>query len=387
VPELEALVSEQPLRERPRAQLMLALYRAGRQAEALQTYQDARRTLVDELGVEPSAALQELQASILRQERTLAPVAKPEPTPRLPAQPTPFLGRTHELAEIVKLLQCADLRLLTLTGAGGSGKTRLALRAAAEVAPDYPDGVFWVPLASLRDRALIPASIAQALAIRDERGLAAGIGERRLLLVLDNCEHLLAGAPMLGELLSACPNLKLLATSREPLHLSGEREYLVPTLAEDEAVELFRRRAYAAGPEQAVVAICRHLDCLPLAIELAAARTKILSPETLLERLDKRLPLLRGGPRDAPERQRTLEATIAWSHDLLSPGEKTLFARLAVFAGGCTLEPAEQVCDADLDGLQSLVEKNLVGRDGARFAMLGNDPRIRRRGAERKPHG
>jgi predicted ATPase/DNA-binding SARP family transcriptional activator len=371
VPELEALVQAHPLRERLRAQLMLALYRAGRQADALAAYQAARRTLVDELGVEPSPALQELQGAILRQEPALTPAPRPEPTAtRLPAQPTPFLGRARELAEVVALLQRADLRLLTLTGAGGSGKTRLALRAATEVAPDYPDGVCWVPLASLRDPTLVPASVAQAVAVKDERELAAWIGERRLLLLLDNCEHLLAAAPGLARLLSACPNLKLLATSREPLHLAGEREYLVPTLAEQDALELFRQRAHTAEPQQTVLAICRRLDCLPLAIELAAARTKLLPPEALLQRLDRRLPLLTGGPRDAPERQRTLEATIKWSYDLLDDSEQRLLGRLAVFAGGCTLAAAEQVCDADLDTLQALVEKNLLRRDSDRFSIL-----------------
>jgi predicted ATPase/predicted nucleic acid-binding protein len=227
-----------------------------------------------------------------------------------------------------------------------------------------------VPLATLRDPALVPANIAHALAISDEQRLADSIGERRLLLLVDNCEHLLSAMPALGALLSACPNLKLLTTSREPLHLAGEREYVVPTLAENEAVALFRLRAHAAEPEPAVRAICRRLDCLPLAVELAAARTKLLPPEALLQRLEKRLPLLTGGPRDAPERQRTLEATIAWSYDLLGEGEQRLFARLSVFAGGCTLDAAEQVCHADLDTLQSLVEKNMLRRDGDRFTML-----------------
>jgi predicted ATPase/DNA-binding SARP family transcriptional activator len=371
IAELEMHVRQYPLRERLRAQLMLALYRAGRQADALAAYQAARQTLVDELGVEPSPELRELQASILRQDASLSALAaRPTASARLPAQPTPFLGRTRELAEIVALLQRADSRLLTLTGAGGSGKTRLAVRAAAEVAADYPDGVSWVPLAELRDPALVPARIAQALAIKDERELAERIGERRLLLLLDNCEHVLAAAPALAQLLVACPSLKLLTTSREPLHLAGEREYLVPMLREQDAVALFQQRAHAAEPEEAVLKICRRLDCLPLAVELAAARTKLLSPQALLERLERRLPLLTGGPRDAPERQRTLEATIGWSYDLLRDSEQRLFARLAVFAGGCTLDAAERVCEATLDTLQSLVNKNLLRADGRRFHML-----------------
>jgi predicted ATPase/DNA-binding SARP family transcriptional activator len=370
VAELEALVAEQPLRERLRAQLMLAFYRSGRQAEALEAYQAARRMLVEELGVEPSPALQELQGAILRQEPGLAPAPRPEARTRLPAQPTPFLGRTRELVEVVALLQRADVRLLTLSGAGGSGKTRLALRAAAEVAADYPDGVWWVPLAGLRDPALVPATIAQALNIKHEEQLAARVGDQRLLVLLDNCEHLLASAPALGELLSLCPNLNVLATSREPIHLAAEREYLVPTLREWEALELFRQRAYAAQPEDAVLTICRRLDCLPLAVELAAARTKLLPPKALLQRLDNAVPLLTGGPRDAPERQRTLEATIAWSYDLLNESEQRLFANLAVFPGGCTLESAEQVAQADLDVLQSLVDKNMLCCSEQRFWML-----------------
>jgi predicted ATPase/DNA-binding SARP family transcriptional activator len=370
VPELETLVEQYPLRERLRAQLMLALYRAGRQAEALGAYQAARRTLVEELGVEPGPALQELQGAILRQEPSLVAAPRPQPTSQLPVPPTPFLGRARELAEIVALLERADLRLLTLIGVGGCGKTRLALRAATEVAPEYPDGVWWVPLAGLRDPALVPASIAQALGIEDEQKLGGRIGERRLLLLLDNFEHVVEAAPALAALLSACPNLNVLATSREPLDLAGEREYLVPALADHEAVHLFRQRAHASEPAEAVLAICRRLDCLPLAVELAAARTKLLPPEALLQRLERRLPLLTGGPRDAPERQRTLEATIAWSYDLLNESERRLFSHLGVFVGGCTLAAAEEVCEADLDTLQSLVDKNLLRCEGERYHML-----------------
>jgi predicted ATPase/DNA-binding SARP family transcriptional activator len=370
VAELEALVTEQPFRERFRRQLMLALYRCDRQTEALEVYEDARRTMVEELGVEPGAALRELHGSILRQEPALIPRLEPARKTRLPAQPTPFLGRRREVAEVVALLQRYEIRLLTLTGAGGSGKTRLALRVAGEVAGDYPDGVFWVPLASLREPALVSASIAQALSIEDEAELASGIGERRLLLLLDNFEHVVKAAPKLSELLSVCPNLNMLATSREPLHLAGEREYVVPTLADEEAVELFHQRAHVSEPEEAVLAICRRLDCLPLAVELAAARTKLLPPEALLQRLEQRLPLLVGGPRDAPERQRTLEATIAWSYDLLNENEQRLLTHLTVFAGGCTLDAAEQVCQADLDTVQALVDKNLLRREGERYYML-----------------
>jgi predicted ATPase/DNA-binding SARP family transcriptional activator len=381
VAELEALAREHPLRERLRGQLMLALYRSGRQADALAAYQEARRTLVDELGLAPSRELQELEKAILRQDPALGaptPVQERRRHSNLPAQPTSFLGRKRELAEVLSLLARDEVRLLTLTGAGGSGKTRLALEAAGQVAADYPDGVCWVPLAALRDPALVLDSIGQALGTQQEP--VVRLADKHMLLLLDNFEHLPAAVPHVAELTAACPGLKLLVTSRERLHLACEREYLVPTLAENEAVELFRHRAQVAEPEQAVLAICGRLDCLPLAVELAAARTKLLPPETLLQRLDKRLPLLTGGPRDAPSRQRTLEAAIAWSYDLLNESERRLFARLAVFAGGCTLAAAEQVCDADLDTLQSLVDKNLVRREGERYQMLET---IREYAAER----
>jgi predicted ATPase/DNA-binding SARP family transcriptional activator len=390
VGELEGLVAQHPLRERLRSQLMLALYRSGRQADALRVYREGRETLVEELGLEPSEPLQRLERAILVHDPALeAPAGltrtKEPETPggrdeqsNLPVQPTSFLGRERELADVLSLLARDEVRLLTLTGAGGSGKTRLALEAAGMAADDFQNGVCWIPLAALRDPGLVRDSIGQALGTQQE--LAQHLADKHMLLLLDNFEHLPAAAPRVAELAAACPKLKLLVTSRERLHLAGEREYLVPTLAEHEAVELFRQRAQAAEPEQAVLAICRRLDCLPLAVELAAARAKLLPPEALLQRLDKRLPLLTGGPRDAPERQRTLEAAIAWSYDLLNESERRLFARLAVFAGGCTLAAAEQVCDADLDTLQSLVDKNLVRREGERYQMLET---IREYAAER----
>jgi predicted ATPase/class 3 adenylate cyclase len=290
----------------------------------------------------------------------------------LPVPATPFLGRERELQEVSALLADESTRLLTLTGAGGSGKTRLAAQAAADVSELYPDGVFWVGLAALRELALVSSTIAQVLGATDE--LAAHVGSMRMLLLLDNLEHLMPAAPGLARLLAACPNLNLLVTSREPLHLSGEREYAVLPLRERDAVSLFQERVRAAGLALAtngeVAEICRRLDHLPLAIELAAARVKVLPPALLLERLEQRLPLLTGGARDLPERQRTLRATLSWSYDLLVPQEQRLFARLAVFAGGCTLEAAEEVCGADLDTLQSLVEKSLLRHTDGRFWML-----------------
>jgi len=283
----------------------------------------------------------------------------------LPRPASSFVGREKEVLEVISLLR-AGARLLTLTGAGGSGKTRLAIEAAAELVPDYRNGVFWVGLAPLRDRALVSDTIAQTLGAKDS--LAAHIGDRELLLLLDNFEQLVDAAPELSLLLAACPNLRLLVTSRELLRVRGEVEYAVPPLAQPEAVELFCARS-RLDPDETIAELCRRLDHLPLAVELAAARTGVLSPVQILQRLSQRLDLLKGG-RDAEARQATLRATIEWSYDLLSREEKGLFARLAVFAGGCTLEAAEQVTEADLDILQLLVDKNLLGPTQERFRML-----------------
>jgi predicted ATPase len=291
----------------------------------------------------------------------------------LPIPPTPLVGRGQELADLLRLIREERARLVTVTGPGGIGKTRVALEAASELVGEFPHGVWFVDLSALRDPALVLPSVASATGAKG--GLAEHVGDRETLIVLDNLEQVTGAAPELARLLSVCPRLVLLVTSREPLRVGGEREYPLRPLADEPAVELFRERARSAVPELAaeygeLVELCRRLDGLPLAIELAAARTKLLSPAKLLERLEQRLPLLAGGRRDVPERQRTLRATIQWSYELLGEDEQTLFARLAVFAGGFALEAAEEVCEADLDTLESLVQKSLVGHDEDRFTML-----------------
>ncbi len=293
----------------------------------------------------------------------------------LPRPASSFVGRERELEDLLARV-ASGARLLTLTGPGGSGKTRLALEAGASLVPDYKAGVFWVGLASLRDPALVVETISQTLGAND--GLADHIGERELLVLLDNLEQVIAAAPELSTLLSACPNLQLIATSRELLRVQGEIEFAVPPLAEPEAVGLFCERAQV-DPSEEIAELCARLDSLPLAVELAAARAKAVSPAQMLERLSQRLDLLKGG-RDADPRQQTLRTTIEWSYDLLSDDEKQLFRRLSVFAGGCTLEAAETVAGATLDSLQSLVEKSLLRFSTERYSMLET---IRQFAAER----
>ncbi len=293
----------------------------------------------------------------------------------LPRPASSFIGREREREDVVRELR-DGARLLTLTGPGGSGKTRLALEAASELVPAYKAGVFWVGLAALRESSLVTETISQTLGAKD--GLAAHIGEREMLLLLDNLEQVIEAAPELATLLTACPNLTLLCTSRELLRVRGEVEYHVPPLASSEAVTLFCERS-RLEPSEEIAELCARLDDLPLAVELAAARTKALSPAHILERLSQRLDLLKGG-RDAEARQQTLRATIAWSYDLLSEGEQPVFRALSVFAGGCRLDAAEEVAGADLDTLQSLVEKSLLRFSNERYWMLET---IREYAAER----
>jgi predicted ATPase/class 3 adenylate cyclase len=284
----------------------------------------------------------------------------------LPVQPNPLVGRTAELAALQRLL--GTTRLLTLVGAGGSGKTRLALQLAADVSDEFEDGAFWVSLAGVRDPALVVPAAAAAIGADDD--LARHIGDRRMLLLLDNIEQVIECAPEIAALLASTPNLKLIATGREPLRIAAEREYELLPMVESEAVELFRERAHETEPTDVVRAICRRLDSLPLAIELAAARTKLLPPAEILARLDRALPLLTTGPRDAPERQRTLRATVEWSYELLDPAARDAFQKLAVFAGGWSLEAAEAVVGVSVDDLGGLVARSLVQRTGDRYSML-----------------
>ncbi len=311
----------------------------------------------------------------------------------LPTQPTALIGRRRELLELQALLMRADVRLLTLTGPGGTGKTRLALQLAADLLERFPHGVWFVNLAALNDSALVLPAVAQTLAVEEESGrplaetLAEQLAGKESLLVLDNFEQVADAAESLAALLGRTGAIKVLVTSRASLNVRAEHEYGVPALLDDEALALFAERARASRPtfsidgnRHVVAEICRRLDHLPLAIELAAARIKLLPERALLERLDERLKVLTGGARDLPARQQTLRAAIDWSFDLLSADEQSLFRRLSAFAGGRTLEAIEAVCNPDsvLDVLEivaSLVDKSLLRQEESetghpRFVML-----------------
>ncbi|MEV5207350.1 BTAD domain-containing putative transcriptional regulator [Micromonospora sp. NPDC053740] len=396
IAELRELVVAHPLRERSRGQLMRALAALGRPAEALAEFEDARHTLAEQLGVDPSAELAAIHLAVLRgAERGPAEAV-------LPSQLTTFVGREEELKRVGDLL--GERRLVTLTGPGGAGKTRLAIEAAGRV-----DGeVRFVELAGLADGSDVPQAVLSALGLRDaglrapaEAGwqttdrLVEALAERRLLLVLDNCEHVLVDAARLAaRLLSACPALRVLATSREPLGLAGEAlcplsGLAVPPLGasaldadEYAAVGLFVQRAVDVAPDftvtpvnvEMVLRICRSLDGLPLAIELAAARLRALSVAEVAARLDDRFRLLSTGNRAASPRHRTLRAVVEWSWDLLDDAQREVARRLTVFAGGATLEAAERVCGLPtaefVDALTGLVDKSFVEMTGGRYRML-----------------
>ncbi len=418
VSDLETLTFTHPHRERLHAQRIIALYRAGRQGDALEAYRRARERLVASLGVEPGPQLRELHQRVLDQDPRLginatggvpdvAVVASESVSAEqvgadtvlrignLPAPLGTFVGRVAARRDIAARL-AGDVRLLTLVGAGGCGKTQLALRVAADAGDGYADGTWWVELAAHRTADLVVRAAADAVGLAVTHTgdhldrLAERLGQGRQLLVLDNCEHLIdACADLVTELLRRCPQLRILTTSREPLDVEGEQTWRVPSLQlppaeagpEDvltsEAAELLLLRAREVAPDLTVAAadvaaiarICSDLDGIPLALELAAARLRVLSIEELAERLEDRLGALAQGRRSAPARHRTLEAAIGWSYDLLDAAERQLLGRLTVFAGGATLPDVEAVCAPDsagrrdvVDLLAALVDKSLVQR-------------------------
>jgi predicted ATPase/DNA-binding SARP family transcriptional activator len=404
----EGLLRHDPLREDTYRALMRQHAACGDRAGALRVYHTCATVLERELGAEPSAATREVYEQLLKVGVPTRPAMPAQPAnTNLPVPLTSFVGREAEMAKVRRLLPTT--RLLTLTGPGGCGKTRLALEVATNLLDDYPDGVWWVELAALSNPSLVPQAVATALGVREQSDrplpetLVDYLRARQLLLLLDNCEHLVGACACLAEqLLSVCPHLRILATSREALSIGGETTWLVPSLnlpeAQSpatvdelscyEAIRLFVERAATVLPTfrltaanaPSVVQVCRRLDGIPLAIELAAARVKVLHVEQLAARLDDVFHLLTAGSRTALLRHQTLRAALDWSHDLLSERERILFRRLAVFAGGFTLEAAEAVCAGAgletgevLDMLSHLVDKSLVAvtpEGGTRYRLL-----------------
>jgi predicted ATPase/DNA-binding SARP family transcriptional activator len=388
--EIDRLIEGEPFRERLRAQQILALYRDGRQAEALAAYRSTRDVWSDELGLEPTRELRDLERAVLRHDETLAaPGARQTVRHRFPAPPTALVGRGLEIASVAALLR-GQARLVTLLGPGGTGKTRLAIALAEELELEFRDGVVFVDLSPVADPQLLVPTIAEAIELSaDADAVPEHLAERELLLVLDNVEQIVDAADDVAALLAAAPRLRVLATSRTPLRLTAEHEYHVrplpvpranadeEELAQTEAVQLFLARARAAGRELGasadVGALCRRLDGLPLALELAAARTKLLSPSEILTRLEREPTQLASPARDVPARHSTLAATIQWSLDLLDEPARRAFARLGVFAGGCTIDAASHV-GVDVDSLGTLVDMSLLQRQEraghARLVML-----------------
>ena len=370
-----ALAEASPFRERVHELAMLALYRCGRQTDALDHFAAAHARLRDELGLEPGPALRDLQRRILQHDPELDLARGGGRMPSsLPAPPNPLIGRERELGELQALLERRDARLVVLTGAGGTGKTRLALEAARRLESGYANGVLLVELASIQDAALVPSTLAHALGVPESAdqdpalALSVSLAPLELLVVLDNAEHLREAAPLYTELLRRAPRLTMLITSRAVLHVRGERVFPVAPLAEDAALELFVQRARLLRPdfelteadEHDVREICRRVDGLPLAIELAAARVRTLPPRVVLDRLGARLGFLTGGPRDLPARQQTLRETIEWSVGLLKEPDRRAFARLGVFVGPWSLDAAAEICGVCLDELSTLVDDSLV---------------------------
>ena len=388
--ELEGLPAAEQTRERFAGQLMTALYRSGRQSDALEVYQRVRATLDEQLGLEPGPALKALQNQILAQDSSLDRHDAPSVArSNLPTPANPLVGRTQEMSRALELLTGREVRLLTLWGPGGSGKTRLALEVAAAMVGRYRDGVWIVPLAPIPDRSVMVAEVSRVLEVAPapgespEQALVRALSARELLLVLDNFEHLTDASAVVADVLASSPRVAVLATSREPLRIRGEHRMEVPPLPPGDAAELFLDRARAVRPDldvdqnerAAIERICQRLDRLPLALELAAARVAVFGPRQLETRLAERLALPEG-PRDLPERQRTLRATIAWSYQLLGSGERDLLARLSPFIGGIRIDSAESIWGPEaVESLISLAEKSLLRRredpDGEiRFWML-----------------
>lgn len=395
VPELRRLCAEHPLRERARARLALALYRCSRQAEALQVLAEAREAMVTELGLDPGKDLQDLERAILNQDPSLEmPAAGPATSRHLPASSSALVGRGIELAQLQLLVVRDDVRLVTISGAGGSGKTRVALELARAAGSGFANGAAFVELAPVQDPALVMGTIARALSVPEtpDEAPAEALGRwaqsRDMLLVLDNFEHVIDAAHDLADLVEATTRLTVVVTSRRVLHLSGEHVLPLSPLPMVDAVELFCSRAAARngtfateppGPVDpaarlTVEAICHRLDCLPLALELAAARTGTLTPELLLERLSDRVSALGIGSRDAPARQQTLRDTLRWSTDLVDMEARRVLAFLSTFVGGSSIEAAEAVCATDLGGLSELIDSSLLQRTAAggevRLTML-----------------
>jgi predicted ATPase/DNA-binding SARP family transcriptional activator len=405
--ELEGLVHAHPLRERLWGQLIVALYRSGRQGDALGAYQRARMVLAEDLGVDPGPELRRLESAVLRQDPMLGEPVLGRALPdrsgsgNLPAPRNALIGRRAELGQVASLL--GESRLVSVVGVGGAGKTRLAVEVARSLAGSYRDGAWLVeltPLATDAGAAEVASAAAAALGVAPDavpgasRGMLERLGKflsrRQLLLVLDNCEHVVAGAAAVADhLLAQCPDLRIVATSRESLAVAGESLWLLPPLAAGEASELFVTRARAIAPEfqpdqptmKTVTEICARLDGLPLAIELAAARMRAFAPGDILARLGDRFQLLTTGTRTAPPRHATLRAVVDWSYDLLLDEERRVFERMSVFAGACSLEAAEQVCAGEAvaaervaDLLARLVDKSLVAASssdrGIRFRVL-----------------
>jgi predicted ATPase/DNA-binding SARP family transcriptional activator len=387
--ELLRLCEDHPLREPLHERLALALYRSGRQVDALAALAATRARLLDELGLDPGRTFQDLEHGILTQDPALdPPMVAVSPAPRtVPKPASELVGRRREIAELQSLLVREEVRLITVNGAGGSGKTRLALEVAEVAGPAFANGVVLVELASISDPALVVPALAHALGLSETADtpvrdvVVDWLRSRQVLLVVDNFEQVVDAAAELAALVTQAPLISVLVTSRRVLHVTGEHVYPLGPLTLDDASQLFAARAAARDPSLGIGSddddvrdICTRLDCLPLAVEIAAARTVALDPRSMRDRLRVSIGALGPGPRDAPARQQTLTDAIRWSTDLLTDAERRVLARFSVFVGGCDLAAVEAVCEADLDTVGALVDWSLLLRGRAagthRFGML-----------------